>query len=114
MNEPFKVKLRRFDFLMHSRHSAAFYRVPESAAAIKVPHQALPDKFREFGDGASIAGGSRPHVSLGRTHGPDIGALMVRHLLNQDQGSAGLFAQKRNFCLTKAVVFNSSYYKATN
>ena len=72
------MRLRRFDFFVHSRHSATFYLVPEPASAIKALHQALLDKVPDCIDVGLFAGGFTPHLSLGQTRSPDIEALCSR------------------------------------
>lgn len=78
LTEPFEVRLGRFGFFSHSRHSATIYLVPEPAAAIKALHQALLDKVPDCSDVASFAGGFRPHLSLGQTRDRDMASFCSR------------------------------------
>lgn len=78
LTEPFEVRLKRFDFFSHSRHSTTFYLAPEPAAAIKALHQALLDKFPDCHDVTLFAGGFTPHLSLGQTRNRDIEAFCRR------------------------------------
>jgi 2'-5' RNA ligase len=78
LKEPFEVRLRRFDFFAHSRHSATFYLVPEPVSAIKALHQALLEKVPDCSDLALFAGEFTPHLSLGQTRSRDIEAFCSR------------------------------------
>ena len=78
LKEPFKVRLKRFDFFVHTRHKATFYLVPEPVSEIKALHQALLDKVPDCSDVASFTGGFTPHLSLGQTRSQDIKAMCSR------------------------------------
>lgn len=78
LKEPFEVRLRHFDFFVHSRHSATFYLVPEPVDEIKALHQALLDKVPDCSDVALFTGGFTPHLSLGQTRSQNIRELCSR------------------------------------
>ena len=76
--EPFEVKLRCFDFFVHSRRSATFYLVPEPCDAVSALHRALLDKVSDCSDVARFAGGFTPHLSLGQTRSGNIADFCSR------------------------------------
>ena len=75
---PFEVNLSRFDLFLHTRRKATLYLVPEPDEALNALQAALMACVPDCGDISLMAGGFKPHLSVGQVHGRDADALRTQ------------------------------------